>query len=109
MMTQTRSSLRQHVKLILACLASVGAVSSASATEAAYRCADGTAVPRSLQCSWVNGIGATDFCWQGRQCLAAAGSLCRRRKIRRQRRGILDQGEDGATDGAGAVTECNTR
>jgi hypothetical protein len=48
MMTQTRSSLRQHVKLILACLASVGAVSSASATEAAYRRANGTAVLRCL-------------------------------------------------------------
>jgi hypothetical protein len=103
MMTQTRSSLRQHVKLILACLASVGTVSSASTTEAAYRCADGTAV-RCLQCFRANGIGAADFCWQGRQCLAAAGSLCRRRKIRRQRHGILDRGEDGAID---ARRSCN--
>jgi hypothetical protein len=54
--------------------------------------------PRCFQCSRANGIGAADLCWQGRQCLAAAGSLCRRRKIRRQRHGILDQGEDGATD-----------
>jgi hypothetical protein len=50
MMTQTRSSPRQHVKLILAGLASVGSVSSASATGAAYWCADGTAVHALFSC-----------------------------------------------------------
>ena len=48
MMTQTRSSLCQHVKLILACLASVGTVNSASAAEASYRAIFEAAVKRSM-------------------------------------------------------------
>jgi membrane-bound inhibitor of C-type lysozyme len=65
MMTQTRSSLRQHVKLILACLASVGTVSSASATEATYRCADGTAVRAAFSAPGPTGSVRLTFAGKG--------------------------------------------
>jgi membrane-bound inhibitor of C-type lysozyme len=109
MMTQTRSSLRQHVKLILACLASVGTVNSASAAEASYRCADGTAVRALFSAPGPTGSVRLTFAGKGSnvslpQAPSADGG--------RYADGGMEfwiKGKTARLTRAGAVTECKTR
>lgn len=109
MMTQTRSSLRRHMKLILACLASVGTVSSASATEAAYRCADGTAVRAVFSAPGPSGSVRLTFAGKGEsvslpQAPSADGGRYADSGIE-----FWIKGKTARLTRAGAVTECNTR
>jgi membrane-bound inhibitor of C-type lysozyme len=109
MMTRTRSSLRQHVKLILACLASAGTVNSASAAEASYRCADGTAVHALFSAPGPTGSVRLTFAGKGGsvslpQAPSADGG--------RYADGGMEfwiKGKTARLTRAAAVTECKTR
>ena len=109
MMTQTRSSLRRHVKLVLACLASVGTASSASATEAAYRCADGTAVRAVFSAPGPSGSVRLTFAGKGESVsLPQAPSADGGRYVDSGMEFWI-KGKTARLTRAGAVTECKTR
>jgi membrane-bound inhibitor of C-type lysozyme len=109
MMTQTRSSLRQHVKLILACLASVGTVSSASATEAAYRCADGTAVRAVFSAPGPTGSVRLTFAGKGGNVSLPQAPSADGGRYADNDMEFWIKGKTARLTRARAVTECKTR
>jgi membrane-bound inhibitor of C-type lysozyme len=97
------------MKLILACLALIGPASSALATEAAYRCADGTAVRAafsppgpdgSVRLTFTGTKGAVTL----PQALAADGGRYADAGIE-----FWIKGKTARLTRAGATTDCKTR
>jgi membrane-bound inhibitor of C-type lysozyme len=109
MLTQTRSSLRQHVKLILACLASVGTVSSAWATEAAYRCGDGAAVRAVFSAPGPTGSVRLTFAGKGGNVMLPQAPSADGGRYAGSGVEFWIKGKTARLTRAGAVTECNTR
>ena len=109
MVTQTRSSPRRQVKLILACLASVGTVSSASATEAAYRCADGTAVHALFGAPGPTGSVRLTFAGKGASISLPQAPSADGGRYADSGMEFWIKGKTARLTRAGAATECNTR
>ena len=109
MMTRTRSSLRQHVKLILACLASVGTVNSAWAIEAAYRCADGTAIRAVFSAPGPTGSVRLTFAGKGGSVSLPQAPSADGGRYADNDMEFWIKGKTARLTRAGAVTECKTR
>jgi membrane-bound inhibitor of C-type lysozyme len=109
MMTQTRSSLPQHVKLILARLASVGTVSSTSSTEAAYRCADGTAVRAVFSTPAPTGSVRLTFAGRGGNVSLPQAPSADGGRYADSGMEFWIKGKTARLTRAGAATECKTR
>lgn len=109
MMTQTRSSLRQHVKLISACLASVVTVSSASATEAAYQCTDGTTVRAVFSAPGPTGSARLTFDGKGGNISLPQAPSADGGRYADSGMEFWIKGKTARLTRAGAVTECRTR
>jgi membrane-bound inhibitor of C-type lysozyme len=108
-MTQTRSSLRQHVKLILAGLALVGTVNSASAAEVSYRCADSTAVRAVFSAPGPTGSVRLTFAGKGGNVTLPQAPSADGGRYADGGMEFWIKGKTARLTRAGAVTECNTR
>jgi len=96
------------MKLIFICVALVGSASSALATEAAYRCADGSVVRAVFSSPAATGSVRLTFRGQGRsvtlpQALSADGGRYDDGKME-----FWIKGKTARLTRAGAATECKT-
>ena len=101
--------LRQHATLTLVCLALAGPVSSASAAEAAYRCADGTAVRAVFSAPGPTGSVRLTFAGKGANVTLPQAPSADGGRYADSGMEFWIKGKTARLTRAGAVTECNTR
>jgi membrane-bound inhibitor of C-type lysozyme len=100
---------KKVMKLILTCIALIGPVSSALATEASYRCADGTAVKAVFSAPGPTGSVQLNFARKAKpvvlpQAMSADGGRYADADME-----FWIKGKTARLTRAGAATNCKTR
>jgi membrane-bound inhibitor of C-type lysozyme len=97
------------MKLILACLALVGPVSSALAIEANYRCADGTAVRAVFSAPGAAGSVRLTFAGKGEAVTLPQAPSADGGRYADSAMELWIKGKTARLTHAGATTDCKTR